>query len=484
MTIKEIEQLTGMTRANIRFYEQQGLLNPAREENNYREYTEEDAEILKKIKLLRTLHVPLEEIKAMAEGSLELETVMRRQRAFLETEATQYKVSQEICRAISAGKDTYESLKADQYLDMMSSDTAAGKTPWQTQELKQDRISQEPVPWRRYFARMLDLLICSFVWILVLMLIFRVNISNWGVGWQGLLDWAVPLAMVLFIEPLLLLKTGTTPGKWIMGLRVKDQRGRRRYYSEYLERTWQMLKTGLGFQIPIYTLFRMYKCFQRAEEGAFMPWDDDNDMYVEVRDKKFWRIPAWIAAVSAMAAILVVSTLWVAVPPNRGDITIPEFAENYNYMADYYGVSLGHELNEYGLAEKVSLQSYFYREKESPIYQYTVEDGILTGVTLEIEQKDVWSRPDDYTQDLIISVLAFAGAQEERSLSQKPLEPVLRTMEAAGYGPFDASVYGVEISRQVKHSGFRGGEVTSDVLLAQEGVPNSYSFRFTMKKSD
>lgn len=48
MTIKEIESLSGLTRANIRFYEQQGFLSPERHENGYREYTEEDLEILKR----------------------------------------------------------------------------------------------------------------------------------------------------------------------------------------------------------------------------------------------------------------------------------------------------------------------------------------------------------------------------------------------------------------------------------------------------
>ena len=40
MTIKEIENLSGMTRANIRFYETEGLLRPARNSNGYRNYSE------------------------------------------------------------------------------------------------------------------------------------------------------------------------------------------------------------------------------------------------------------------------------------------------------------------------------------------------------------------------------------------------------------------------------------------------------------
>ena len=42
MTIKEMEELAGMPRANIRFYEAEGLLAPARNVNGYRDYSQED----------------------------------------------------------------------------------------------------------------------------------------------------------------------------------------------------------------------------------------------------------------------------------------------------------------------------------------------------------------------------------------------------------------------------------------------------------
>ena len=58
MKIKEVENRVGMTRANIRYYEKEGLLSTTiRNENNYREYTEEDVEQLQKIKILRLLGI-------------------------------------------------------------------------------------------------------------------------------------------------------------------------------------------------------------------------------------------------------------------------------------------------------------------------------------------------------------------------------------------------------------------------------------------
>ena len=48
MTIREIEALSGMTRANIRFYESEGLLTPNRMENGYRDYTRSDLDTLRR----------------------------------------------------------------------------------------------------------------------------------------------------------------------------------------------------------------------------------------------------------------------------------------------------------------------------------------------------------------------------------------------------------------------------------------------------
>ena len=50
MTIKEVEERTGLTRSNIRFYEKEKLIEPSRnDKNGYRDYSEKDVENIKKI---------------------------------------------------------------------------------------------------------------------------------------------------------------------------------------------------------------------------------------------------------------------------------------------------------------------------------------------------------------------------------------------------------------------------------------------------
>lgn len=77
MSINELEQLTGITKQNIRFYEKKGLLHPARNpDNNYREYTQDDLMRLKTIKLLRKLDFSLEDIRALLQNGSSLEQML------------------------------------------------------------------------------------------------------------------------------------------------------------------------------------------------------------------------------------------------------------------------------------------------------------------------------------------------------------------------------------------------------------------------
>ena len=69
MKIKQVEELVGITRKNIRFYEEQGLLNVERAENGYREYHQEDVIRLQEIKLFRKMDISIEEKPADLPGA-------------------------------------------------------------------------------------------------------------------------------------------------------------------------------------------------------------------------------------------------------------------------------------------------------------------------------------------------------------------------------------------------------------------------------
>lgn len=120
MKINEVEQQVGITKRNIRFYEQQGLLSPKRNlENGYRDYTEEEINELKKIRLLRKLSLPIEEIRRIQNGDLLLEDALQRQIIVLEREKTNLEELSRLCFSLSEERCQYLTLSPENYLERM-----------------------------------------------------------------------------------------------------------------------------------------------------------------------------------------------------------------------------------------------------------------------------------------------------------------------------------------------------------------------------
>lgn len=120
MKINEVEQIVDITKKNIRFYEQQGLLKPSRNETNrYRDYSEQDIESLKKIKLLRKLAVPISEIRRMEEAHLPLEDCLKRHLITLEREEKNLEKMRELCHDMVEHEENYITIEADVYLKKM-----------------------------------------------------------------------------------------------------------------------------------------------------------------------------------------------------------------------------------------------------------------------------------------------------------------------------------------------------------------------------
>ena len=101
--INQAEELAGITRKNIRFYEEQGLIKPGRNpENSYREYSLRDVEQLKRIKLMRMLGVPCGKIREMESGGLSLKQCTDDQIMELQNSIRTSERMQEICAAVSS----------------------------------------------------------------------------------------------------------------------------------------------------------------------------------------------------------------------------------------------------------------------------------------------------------------------------------------------------------------------------------------------
>ena len=121
MNIKAAEELSGVSRQNIRFYEREGLLNPDRNpENGYREYQQEHIETLKMIRVMRMLDMPLDQIKLVLEGSISPAKAAKEQKQKLKAQQEQLSAAIRFCEEWSAFQ-TMEAINVDEMISRMES---------------------------------------------------------------------------------------------------------------------------------------------------------------------------------------------------------------------------------------------------------------------------------------------------------------------------------------------------------------------------
>ncbi len=129
MKINEVEALVGVTKKNIRFYEEKGLLSPRRNsENGYRDYSENEVAALRQIKLMRKLGVPIEEIRRMQTGIQTLGDGMRRHLVTLERERQNLEQAARLCELLKERQEPLSELDAGSVLEEMERLEQAGTT--------------------------------------------------------------------------------------------------------------------------------------------------------------------------------------------------------------------------------------------------------------------------------------------------------------------------------------------------------------------
>ena len=122
MNIKQASKQSGVSAPNIRFYEKEGLLNPARlPGNDYRDYTEQDIRTLRFIRMLRMLDVPLPTIKAVLRGEQPLQQALQAQQTVLKQQAAQLAAAMQFCADLARQAPQTDTLDVDACLTRMES---------------------------------------------------------------------------------------------------------------------------------------------------------------------------------------------------------------------------------------------------------------------------------------------------------------------------------------------------------------------------
>lgn len=461
MTILEIERRSGLDRTNIRFYEREGLIAPARHENGYRDYSDDDLQLLLKIKLFRRLGFSLQAIRAMQNDDAAMERVLAERLAAIGAERRQLDAAGQVCQALRTDGARFSTLDAQAYLNSYQAAVLSAGQPAQLPKSVSDadRIALVYCPFRRWLARSLDLSLSHIAVLAVLSLFARLNVTAFGAFAQWFWVFAAALFWLL-IEPLLLSKFGTTPGKWLLGIRLEHASGRRLTYSEAYRRTAQVFFRGQGLLIPVIHLFCLGRSLWVYMQKGAMGWDEETDVIAEETRPRF--VLRYIAAVIGVVLLLAVVIFAPWMPPNRGDLTVDEFVENFNTLAAYHDMdylvlasdgSVATQRTTHGSGNESAVMNLFISmDKGDPIrLVFTEENGVLTAVGYERIAASTWGGSfTDYTGKAAIQLTtqAFAWADSNlfsALLSSSRLKPFF---DLAG-GTQTADITGCELTYSV-----------------------------------
>ena len=101
MKINDVERITGLTQKAIRLYESKGLIRISRDVNGYRNFSKEDVEKLKNIKLFRSVGISLSDIKLYLFGVMSIDELIDKRKSEILKESGKNSEKYRVCESIS-----------------------------------------------------------------------------------------------------------------------------------------------------------------------------------------------------------------------------------------------------------------------------------------------------------------------------------------------------------------------------------------------
>ena len=98
MQIKEVQEKLKISSYTLRYYEKMGLIQPYRDENGYRNYSEEDIHKIERIMFLRDINVPIEDIKDILDNKVTFQDVLDNHIEKVNTEIESLQYIKNMCK--------------------------------------------------------------------------------------------------------------------------------------------------------------------------------------------------------------------------------------------------------------------------------------------------------------------------------------------------------------------------------------------------
>lgn len=161
---------------------------------------------------------------------------------------------------------------------------------------KQDTYGK---PWLRFWVRWIDYL--------VLFIIAR-NLVNSVGGFpeyiDGIIAGLLMFCLTILLEAACISSFGTTPGKWLGRIKVKNGDGRNPQFIQSLKRTCFVWVQGFALGIPLANFLLMWFAKRTLLKDGKTRWDKISETHVEIADLPRWRYGFIVIIAFSIVAIM------------------------------------------------------------------------------------------------------------------------------------------------------------------------------------
>ena len=420
----------------------------------------------KKLLLLRVLGLSPDVILRLQNGEILLtDALSERIREVMNNpdDTTQCAI---VCQNIRQDGVSYETLEPDKYLEHINGLKAGGgrfaddvtATPAaaepEPEVLNEDKLAAfaagvYPRPILRYIARSLDL----GLYTLVLNLFCRA-----ALGFDPLASsytmviWAYFVYLVMLAaEPVWIHLAGTTPGKWITGVCITDLNGNKLSWSAAFTRSFRLLRFGMGFMIPIYSLFRMIRSYSECRFGALLAWDFGTRIE-RPEEASGARIFLLIAALLFVGGLDRIGNMYLELPGNKGAITEQQFYDNCAHIVKYDSITFS----------------------DVPDYRVVTDDaGYVREVSFELEytEEDKEEYIYKHFNEMYVAFMALAGAQKGFNPIAFEYGNAYKALFGSSFGNYEYEYAGVGITNEVTYTGYARNILSDYLYRLPDGTP-------------
>lgn len=169
-------------------------------------------------------------------------------------------------------------------------------------------------PWRRLFARLLDLSFILTAWFLVVAVVFIfLNLSEEEQADfrqiahhfdHPIISYPILGTVYIFTETVILSLFGTTPGKKIYRIKLIYKSGKPSFWVA-LKRTFTVWSVGMALTIPVVSLYAFYMARKRLVKTGVALWDAAGGFRVTHGQ---WGVlySVWVILVSAVFYVVLI----------------------------------------------------------------------------------------------------------------------------------------------------------------------------------